>query len=220
MIEENVKRLLEETKKNALGEDVTLVAATKTRSPEEINRAILAGIGDIGENKVQEFCEKYDAVQGANRHFIGHLQTNKVKYLIGRTYLYHSVDRNELAQELDRRSVKAGIVSDVLIQINIGEEAQKGGYPLKLGEEVFSRLSQCEGLNVRGFMAMLPVSEDEEYLARLCDDMRALFDVVRRQNENVQYLSMGMSGDWRLCLAHGANMIRIGSAIFGERNYR
>ncbi|MDE5897137.1 MAG: YggS family pyridoxal phosphate-dependent enzyme [Clostridia bacterium] len=218
MIEENVKALLAELKTgNCFGEKITLIAATKTRTAEEINRAIAAGIPDIGENRVQEFRDKYEAVTGGNRHFIGHLQTNKVKYLIGKTYLYHSVDRDELAEEIATRSVRAGIASDVLVQINIGSEESKGGYPLEDGYAAYQKLKNTAGLRVRGFMAMLPLSDDNAYLAKLCDQMRALFDRAEKNDENVRYLSMGMSGDWRLCIAHGSNMVRIGTAIFGNR---
>lgn len=220
MIEENVKNLLEEIRNgNCFGEKVTLVAATKTRTPEEINRALKAGITDIGENKVQEFRDKFDFVTGGNRHFIGHLQTNKVKYLIGKTYLYHSVDREELAGELAKRSVSAGINSDILIQVNIGCEESKGGYPSEEGYAAYERLSKTEGLRVRGFMAMLPLSDDTAYLTKLCDKMRALYDRAKENDKQITYLSMGMSGDWKLCLSRGANMIRLGTAIFGERNY-
>ncbi len=220
MISENAKALLQELSHgNGLGEKVTLIAATKTRTPEEINEAIRAGITDIGENKVQEFKDKFDLVQGGNRHFIGHLQTNKVKYLIGKTYLYHSVDRDELAEEIAKRSVRAEITSDILIQINIGNEESKGGYPLSDGFEVFQRLSQKQGLRVKGFMAMLPAEGEKEYLASLVKEMRALYERAKAVSPTVEYLSMGMSGDWRLCLQYGANVVRIGSAIFGERHY-
>ena len=198
---------------------MTLVAATKTRTPEEIERAIAAGVEDIGENKVQEFCEKFDLVHGARRHFIGHLQRNKVKYLIGKTFLIHSVDRDELAEEIARLSQKAGIVTDILIQINIGDEESKGGYPLEEGMAAFGRLSVTEGLRVKGFMAMLPNTDDERILVPLCDGMRALFEEARRASPDVEYLSMGMSGGWKLCVEHGSNMVRLGTAIFGERNY-
>ena len=220
MIEDNVTALLELLQKgNAFGEKVTLVAATKTRTPDEINCAIRAGITDIGENKVQEFRDKFDLVSGGRRHFIGHLQTNKVKYLIGKTFLIHSVDRDELAEEIATRSAKAGIRSDILIQINIGCEESKGGYPLQEGFDAFLRLSKTEGLRVKGFMAMLPISDDNAYLSSLCYEMRKLFERAKKQDENIEYLSMGMSGDWQLCLSRGANMIRLGTAIFGERNY-
>lgn len=220
MIEEKVKALLSRLEQgNGYGEKVTLVAATKTRTAEEINRAIKAGISDIGENKVQEFRDKFDLVQGGNRHFIGHLQTNKVKYLIGKTYLYHSVDRNELAEEIAKRSKNAGITSDILIQVNIGNEESKGGYPLSQAFEVYQTLKNANGLRVRGFMAMLPLSNDRTLLTDLCDQMRALYERAKAQDKNITYLSMGMSGDWELCLSRGANMIRLGTAIFGERDY-
>ncbi|MGN0823034.1 MAG: YggS family pyridoxal phosphate-dependent enzyme [Candidatus Gallimonas sp.] len=220
MIAENVAELLGELSAgNAFGEPVTLVAATKTRTPEEINEALRAGITDVGENKVQEFRDKYDLVHGGVRHFIGHLQTNKVKYLIGKTDLYHSIDRDELAAEVAKRSRNAGIVSDVLIQVNIGNEESKGGYPLTDTFSVYERLSRTEGLRVRGFMAMLPAVGSEERLGTLCDDMRELYEKAKKADERIAYLSMGMSGDWKLCLAHGANMIRLGTAIFGARDY-
>lgn len=220
MIRENVKKLLMQLEKgNCFGEEITLVAATKTRTAEEINCAIEAGITDIGENKPQEFRDKFDLVKGGNRHFIGHLQTNKVKYLIGKTYLYHSVDRDEIAEEIAKRSRRAGIVSDILIQVNIGNEESKGGYPLKEAYETYLRLAKTEGLRVRGFMAMLPAEGDEAYLSALCDRMRALFERAKQDDENITWLSMGMSGDWKLCLSRGANMIRLGTAIFGERDY-
>lgn len=218
MIEENVKNILHSLAGgNAFSEEIVLVAATKTRTPEEIGRALRAGITDIGENKVQEFCAKYDAVGDCRRHFIGHLQSNKVKYLVGRTALIHSVDRDGLAQEISQRADKLGAVQDVLIQINIGNEETKGGYPPEEGMAALKRLSALGGLSVRGFMAMLPNCGDRDVLAPLCDKMRALFERARDSLSSVTYLSMGMSGDWELCVEHGANMIRLGTAIFGTR---
>ena len=220
MIEKNVKELLDELKcGNCFGEEVTLVAATKTRTADEINAAIAAGITDIGENKVQEFRDKFELVHGASRHFIGHLQTNKVKYLVGRCDLIHSVDRDELGREIACRAQKLGVVQNILIQVNVGCEETKGGYPLSDAFAAFERLSQTSGLRVLGFMAMLPISSDEKLLATLCDEMRALYDRAREVSADIKYLSMGMSGDWRLCLEHGANVIRLGTAIFGERKY-
>ncbi len=220
MIEENVKKLLEKLKAgNNLGEEVTLVAATKTRTPEEIDLALRAGIRDIGENKVQEFRDKFDLIHGGNRHFIGHLQTNKVKYLIGKTCLIHSVDSDQLAQEIATRSERAGIKTNILIEINIGSEETKSGFPLALGLEKARKFSSLTGLCVQGFMAMLPQSDNQAYLSMLCDQMRDLFDRAKSEIGGIVHLSMGMSGDYELCLAHGSNMIRLGTAIFGERNY-
>lgn len=219
-ISQNVKALLDELRAgNGYGEPITLVAATKTRTPEEINEAIAAGITDIGENKVQEFRDKFDAVQGGNRHFIGHLQTNKIKYLVGRTYLIQSLDRDELAEELSKRCQRANVTQDVLIEVNIGCEESKSGYPLQEAWAAYERIRGTQGLRVRGFMAMLPLAGGEEELAALVKEMRALFERAKAQDKNIRWLSMGMSGDWKLCLRHGANMIRLGTAIFGERRY-
>ena len=200
-----------------MGEEVTLVAATKTRTAEEINRAIQAGVTDIGENRVQEFMQKYDLVDGARRHFIGRLQTNKVKYLIGKTFLIHSVDRPELAETISRLSEKANVVTDILLEVNLGEES-KGGYPLAQAFTAYENLRDTAGIRICGFMAMLPLNATDTEAAKLCDEMRALFERARALDENIKYLSMGMSSDWKLCLAHGANMIRLGTSIFGERN--
>lgn len=219
-ITENVQRVLAEIAAgNCYGERVTLVAATKMQTAEAINEAIAAGITDIGENWVQEFREKYEAVHGGNRHFIGHLQTNKVKYLIGKTYLYHSCDRTELAEELSKRSRKAGIVSDVLIQINIGSEESKGGFEYEEGFAAYQKVAPMPGIKVRGFMAMLPMSEDKEYLLSLVKKMRTLYERAKAQDENIEFLSMGMSGDYKLCLEGGSNMIRLGTTLFGARHY-
>ena len=217
-ISENVRFYLEKIKAgNCFGEPVTLVAATKTRTADEINEAIGAGIADIGENKVQEFRDKYDLVKGGNRHFIGHLQTNKVKYLIGKTCLVHSLDRDELAEELAKRSQRAGVTTDALIEVNIGSELSKSGYSLAEAFAAYERARDMQGLRIRGFMAMLPLSDDRALLARLADEMRALYDRARAQDGNIRFLSMGMSGDWELCVAHGSNMIRLGTALFGAR---
>ena len=218
MIEANVQAILDELKAgNCFYEEVTLVAATKTRTAAEINRAIRSGVEDIGENRVQEFTAKYDEVHGARYHFIGRLQTNKVKYLIGKTYLIHSVDRPKLAETISRLSQKAGIVTDILLEVNLGEES-KGGYPLAEAFGAYEALKDTAGIRVCGFMAMLPLNASENEAGALCDKMRTLFEKARAQDENIKYLSMGMSSDWRLCLSHGANMIRLGTSLFGERN--
>lgn len=217
-ISENVTHYLKQIAGgNCFGEKVTLVAATKTRTAEEINEAIRAGIADIGENKVQEFRDKFDLITGGNRHFIGHLQTNKIKYLIGKTYLIQSLDRDELMTELAARSVRAGVTTDVLIEVNIGSELSKSGYSLREAFAAYERAQSTAGLRVRGFMAMLPLSGDEQLLGGLADEMRALYERAKAQDENICHLSMGMSGDWQLCLAHGSNMIRLGTALFGAR---
>ncbi len=218
-LEERIASILAETARgNCFGEEVTLVAATKMRSAEEVRRAIAAGISDVGENRVQEYRLKYDAFAGARRHFIGHLQTNKVRYLVGRCDLIQSVDRDGLAEEISRQAAALGVPQNVLVQINIGREATKGGYPLEEGLSAYERLCGLPFLRPCGLMAMLPRSSDKELLGGLADRMRALFDEVK-DRFGARLLSMGMSEDWRLCLGHGANMIRLGTAIFGERSW-
>ena len=212
-----IKKELE--KGNAYGEKVLLVAATKTQTAEIVNMAIEGGVDAVAENKPQEFRDKNELLLPCARHFIGHLQTNKIKYLLGKIELYHSCDRDDLANELARQSKAKGLVSDILIQINIGEEESKGGYSYDSAKEVFTRLSQTEGLRVRGFMAMLPETGSEETLRGLVRKMRALYDWAKTQSSDIAYLSMGMSGDYKLCVEEGSNVIRVGSTIFGARNY-
>lgn len=204
---------------NPFGEKVRLIAATKMQTAEGINEAIMAGVDGVAENKPQEFRDKNELLLPCPRHFIGHLQTNKIKYLLGKIELYHSCDREELVEALAKMSVAKGVTSDILIQINIGREESKGGYLYEDAREVFARLRQTEGVRVRGFMAMLPDSDDEELLRSLARKMRALFDWGKTQSADVEYLSMGMSGDYALCVEEGSNMIRVGSTIFGARKY-
>ena len=207
------------SKGNAYGEKVLLVAATKTQTAAAINEAIEAGVDAVAENKPQEFRDKNELLLPCPRHFIGHLQTNKVKYLIGKIELYHSCDRDELAGELAKRSVGLGICSNILIQINIGNEESKSGYAFDEAKEVFAKLSQTEGLCVKGFMAMLPDSDDEALLRGLTRKMRGLYEWAKTKSSSVEYLSMGMSGDYKLCIEEGSNVIRVGSTIFGARDY-
>lgn len=219
MIEENVKNILAQLPQtNPFGEKVTLVGAVKLQSPEAINRAICGGLRDIGDNHVQEFKEKYDLICGNPvRHFIGHLQTNKVKYLIGKVDLYHSLDRYDLAAELNKRGERAGVVSNVLLQINIGNEESKSGFDLSEANEAYSKIKALPALKIKGLMAMLPDSDNLNLLERLAKLMRAKFDELKAIDPDFEHLSMGMSGDYRLCIDCGSNMIRLGTAIFGKR---
>ena len=219
-ITKRVKKLKEELEKgNPFGEKVLLVSATKMQNTEAINEAIDAGVDAVAENKPQEFRDKNDFLLPCPRHFIGHLQTNKIKYLIGKIELYHSCDRDELIEALAKQSVSKGCISDILIQINIGDEEMKGGYVYETAKETFARLNQVEGLRVKGFMAMLPDSDDEALLRTLAQKMRRLFEWAKTQSSEVEYLSMGMSGDYALCVEEGSNVIRVGSTIFGARHY-
>ena len=220
MIQENVAKIKAELAGgNPFGEAVSLVAATKMQTAEDINLAIAAGVDAVAENKVQEFRDKTELLSDCPQHFIGHLQTNKVKYLVGKIALFHSCDRYDLATELDKVSLRKGVVSDVLLQVNIGDEPTKGGFPYEEAKNAYETVKRMQGLRVRGFMAMLPDMDDEETLKMLAKKMRALYDEIRANDPFIAYLSMGMSGDYRLCVECGSNMIRVGSTIFGARNY-
>ena len=219
MIAENVRSLLARIAGgNDRGEKITLVAATKTRTSEEINAAIAAGITDVGENKVQEFTQKYEAVQGGRRHFIGHLQTNKVKYLIGKADLIQSLDRFELADELQKRAERAGWTANCLIEVNIGSELSKSGFSRGEVRAAYEKLRAYPNIRLCGLMAMLPISDDRDHLRSLCLSMREIYDTIKADDTNFRFLSMGMSGDWELCIGCGSNMIRLGTAIFGPRS--
>ncbi len=206
--------------KNPYGEKVTLVAATKMQTAETINYAIAAGVDAVAENKPQEFRDKSDLLLPCPRHFIGHLQTNKIKYLMGKVELYHSCDREGLAQELACQALSKGLTAEVLLQINIGEEDSKGGFSYAEAKETFLRLQKLEGLRVRGFMAMLPEGREETFLRSLVRKMRRVYDWAKEQADGIDYLSMGMSGDYLLCVEEGSNVIRLGSTLFGVRNYQ
>ncbi len=221
MLKENVEKVLKRIEKgNNLGESITLVGATKTISVDVINQAIEYGLEVVAENKVQEFRDKTDLIKGAKQHFIGHLQTNKVKYLIGKVELIHSVDSVHLAEEIDRQALKKGVVQDILIEINVGGELSKSGFSLQTAKDNIDEIiARLPNVKIRGLMAMLPHSENEDLLVSLFKDMRKLYDDLNKQDYNLTYLSMGMSSDYELAIKNGSNMIRLGRTIFGERNY-
>lgn len=221
MICKNVKTLLSEVpQKNPFGEPVTIVAAVKTQHVAAINEAIAAGITDIGDNHVQEFRDKYAEICGSpRRHFIGHLQTNKIKYLLGRCDLYQSVDRLSLAGELSKKSASAGVISNVLLQINAGDEQTKGGFSFEEIDNAYEAVKNMPAVKIQGIMAMLPFTEDEELLRSLAKRVRSVYDRLKERDGDFKYLSMGMSGDWKLCIECGSNMIRVGTTIFGARHY-
>ena len=204
-------------------EDVLLVAVSKTRTPEEINTAIDAGVTHIGENKVQEIMDKYDEVKPVKWHMIGHLQTNKVKYIIDKVDLIHSVDSLKLAKEIDKRAASHGIIMDILVQINPADEESKFG--VSLGETkglIEDILEQCENVNIRGLMSVAPIAEDPRDVKVYFDKVKAEYDEFSRIDHprlDFKYLSMGMSHDFEVAIEAGANLVRVGSAIFGERDY-
>ena len=220
MLKDNVKKLLSAIANgNERGEKITLVAATKTVPVQTINEAISYGIPVVAENKVQEFREKTDKIIGASQHFIGSLQTNKVKYLVGKVALIQSVDSLRLAEEISRVAQKRGVVQDVLAEVNIGGEPTKSGVSPDSAKEFVKNIAALDGICVKGLMAMLPVSDDEAYLAELCRKMRKTYDELKSDGYPFCYLSLGMSADYPIAIKNGSNMIRVGSGIFGKRNY-
>ena len=200
-----------------------IIAVTKTHPVEDILPLTELNLTEIGENRVQEITEKWPDLQGKFRfHCIGRLQTNKVKYIIDQVCLIQSVDRLALAQEIDRQAQKAGVVMPVLIQVSPAGEEQKGGMPPEDVRAFLEEVRQMPGLRVKGLMAVMPNTTDTAYLEGLFRDMRALFDQLREENipgVDMEELSMGMSGDYLLAAKYGATMVRLGSALFGPRNY-
>lgn len=204
-------------------EEVLLCAVTKTRTAEEINEAIAAGITDIGENKVQEIMDKYDSVSPVRWHLIGHLQTNKVKYIIDKVALIHSVDSLKLAQEINKRAEQHQKVMEILIQVNSAMEESKFGITTEeTGTLIEEVLKTCPNVKIRGLMCIAPFEENPEDAAVYFAEVKALYDkYAKMEHERLdfKYLSMGMSNDFKVAIAQGSNLVRIGTAIFGERDY-
>ncbi|MCM1367733.1 MAG: YggS family pyridoxal phosphate-dependent enzyme [Roseburia sp.] len=198
----------------AFGGDVTIVAATKTVEPRIISAAIALGVKNIGENRVQEYLEKRDAVTGADWHFIGTLQSNKAKYLVGNVALIQSVNSAALAAEIDRLACRRGVVQDVLIEVNVGGEAGKTGAPTELADGLIEYARSLKNISVCGLMAVPP---------RECGDdaYKTAYDIFdRNRADGFDILSVGMSGDYERAIAFGSNMVRLGTALFGARNYK
>ena len=206
------------------GSEVRLLAATKMNGPEAVQEAIRAGVDICAENRVQEFLSKnaVNAYAPCCVHFIGHLQKNKVKYLVGAVELIHSVDSPELMDAISRRAVSLGIVQDVLLEVNIGGEASKSGVSPDGLEALLAHAALCPGLRVIGLMTIPPaVSAGEEnrwYFRRMYE---LFVDIRRKTYDNVTMaeLSMGMSGDYEEAVRCGATIVRLGTALFGPRNY-
>ncbi|MBQ6623480.1 MAG: YggS family pyridoxal phosphate-dependent enzyme [Mogibacterium sp.] len=207
-------------------EDVLLVAVTKTHTADEINLAIDAGATDIGENRVQELLEKYENVKPVNWHLIGHLQTNKVKNVIGKVVMIHSVDSLKLAREIDKRSEAAGLVTDILIEINSAMEETKSGIDAKDLRELTEQIvSECGNVRIRGLMCIPPIAIEPEDARPYFKEAAALFEDMKnwdypKERFLPDELSMGMSGDFEVAIEEGATIVRVGSSIFGPRNYR
>lgn len=219
-VRERIKRAAESAGRNA--EDITLVAVTKTHGPDVINEAIDLGVTDIGENKVQEIVRKYDAVKPVRWHLIGHLQTNKVKYIIDKVAMIHSVDSIHLMDEIERQAEKHNLTMDILIQVNIsGEESKFGISPDEI--DTFLEHASClKYVKIKGLMTILPKNDNPMNNRLHFVNINKLYlDISGKKYDNVsmECLSMGMSGDFEQAIPEGANMVRIGSAIFGKRVY-
>jgi PLP dependent protein len=214
-------------KSGRIPEDITVIGVTKTVEPERILQAVGEHVIHLGENRVQELCEKYDTINEAapypvKWHLIGHLQTNKVKYILDKVSLIHSLDSMELAREIQKRAEKAVKTVEVLVQVNVaGEETKFGMTPAETLSFV-RELKHFDGLKVRGLMTVAPMAENPEDVRGVFRSMKKIFIDIKQENiDNIDmaYLSMGMSGDFEVAIEEGANLVRIGSAIFGKRSY-
>lgn len=223
-IDENYKRILFESgeamaKYRSPGEELHIMAVTKTVDPMAVNHAVGLGIKLLGENRVQEYLSKKELYsKNAEMHFIGHLQTNKVKYIIDSAAIIQSVDSLKLAAEIDRHAARIGKIQDILIEVNIGGEESKSGVPAAEAEELIRSAAELENIRIRGLMAIPPSAEPEKYL---CNMQNLYIDISDKNIDNVSmdYLSMGMSGDYVQAIKYGSNIIRIGRGLFGPRNY-
>ncbi len=219
-IEDRIAIVRENMEKAASGRSVCLVGVAKTKPAALVKRAIAAGLDTVGENYVQELRDKsaQGAYEGAAVHMIGHLQQNKVKYVAGRVDLIQSVDSASLLEAIARRAAAQGAVQDILLEVNIGREASKSGVDPAALEELFSLAGSLSGIRVRGLMAIPPADNSFRYFPRM---NQLYIDNKEKKYDNVymDFLSMGMSDDYVEAIKEGANMIRVGSFIFGPRNY-
>lgn len=206
------------------GDDVLLVAVTKLHGADEINEAIDAGITDIGENKVQEIIDKYEKVKPVRWHLIGHLQTNKVKYIIDKVSMIHSVDSLKLAKEINKRAIQHNLVMDILIQVNSANEETKFGITSEETEQLINDIAaECSNIRIKGLMCIAPFAEDPDEIRGYFREVKDIYDKyenVKTDNIDFRYLSMGMSHDFEVAIEEGSNLVRVGTAIFGYRDYR
>ncbi len=200
-------------------EEVTVIGVSKVFPVEYAKAAFKAGIKDLGENRVQELVPKTEAFLedglDANWHLIGTLQKNKVKYIIGKTHLIHSVDSIELAEEIAKRSICNNVISDILLQVNVSGEESKHGFSVDAVRDAVPQLAAVEGIRVKGLMTMAPIQSVDGDAKSVFENTKRLYDEINPGDWDV--LSMGMSGDWRYAVMCGATHIRIGTALFGDR---
>ncbi|SNX55271.1 YggS family pyridoxal phosphate-dependent enzyme [Thermoanaerobacterium sp. RBIITD] len=221
MIRENIK--LHALKSNRNPDDILLMAVTKTVDIDKINEAISFGITDIGENKVQELNDKYPFLKdNVKFHFIGHLQTNKVKYIIDKVKMIHSLDSLHLAKEINKRAMQKGIIMDCLVEVNIALEETKYGVKPADVVNFIKDLDAYENISLKGLMTVAPYVNPEDcrpYFRK----MKELFESIKKidqKNIDFKYLSMGMTNDYAIAIEEGANIVRIGTGIFGKRLYK
>ena len=212
-LQRNLETVLGRIENAASGRRVGVVAATKTVSAETVNAVVELGITDVGENRVQEYLSKRDAVKAAKWHFIGTLQRNKVKYLVGDVALIQSVSSAELAVEIDRVAAKRGVIQSVLVEVNADDEPNKTGAKICEIDELIETVKKLKNVRLRGLMAVPPIAASDLVYRRLRD----IFE--RYTDGEFDTLSVGMSGDYERAIAFGSNMVRIGTALFGARNY-
>ena len=228
-IKENIERIKERVEKAARKsgrspDEIKLIAVTKNVEPARILEAIDAGIWDLGENRVQEMQEKVEAISTAGRkvnwHMIGHLQKNKVKYLVDSVSIIHSLDSIELAQEIDKRAKKVGRIINVLIQVNVAEEESKFGIFKDEVNKFIEDVVKYDNIRVKGLMTIAPKAANPEDVRFVFRELNKIFIDIKSENiDNIymDYLSMGMSNDFEIAVEEGSNMVRIGTSIFGKR---
>lgn len=228
-IAENLKAVMSgigeaATRANREPGSVRLMAVTKTVPAQVVNEAVALGVDLLGENKSQELNEKFAQYEktGVEIHFIGHLQSNKARQIIDKVDMIQSLDRLSLAKEIDTQARKAGRITRALIEVNIGGELSKSGVEPERLEELISEVSQLRHISIKGLMTIPPFTEDLLTAERYFHKMHALWLDIRAKNMdnvNMAHLSMGMSGDYEAAIKHGATIVRVGTAIFGSRNY-
>lgn len=216
------KRVLEACRRSGRNPaDVTLIAVSKTKPAEMLKEAYTAGARNFGENKVQEILEKEPLLPEDIRwHMIGHLQTNKVRQIVGRTCLIHSVDSVKLAREIQKESVKKNLITDILLEVNVAEEESKFGFRLEETEEAFMQISQLSNVRIRGLMTIAPFvsnAEENRSVFRKLNEFYVDMKSKNIDNVSMNVLSMGMTGDFEVAIEEGATMVRVGTGIFGAR---
>jgi len=229
-IKENIDEILKRTAAAAMRsgrspEDITVIAVSKTVDAERAREAVEGGLVNLGENRVQELVSKYEQLSdiGVKWHLIGNLQKNKVKYIIDKTTLIHSVENLELANEINKRAQKNNIISNVLIELNIGEEESKFGLDEENVYSFVKAMEQFENIKVLGLMTVAPFSENPEDIRWVFKKMKGIYDKIsgmKLKNTEMKYLSMGMTNDFEIAIEEGANIVRIGTAVFGARKYK